>query len=131
MKVRQLFDHDTWTYTYLLWDEETKEAAIIDSVKERVERDVKYINELGLNLKYSMETHVHADHVTGSGLLREILGVKTAVHSEGGATCADVQINDGDIFKLGQQEIRAIYTPGHTSGDVSYYIDGAVFKVFQ
>ena len=127
MKVRQLFDHDTWTYTYLLWDEETKEAAIIDSVKERVERDVKYINELGLNLKYSMETHVHADHVTGSGLLREILGVKTAVHSEGGATCADVQINDGDIFKLGQQEIRAIYTPGHTSGDVSYYIDGAVF----
>jgi len=127
MRVRQLFDQDTWTYTYLLWDEVTKEAAIIDSVKERVERDVKYITDLGLKLKYSLETHVHADHVTASGSLREILGVKTAVHSQGGATCADIQINDGDVFKLGQQEIKAIYTPGHTNGDVSYYIDGAVF----
>lgn len=127
MKIRQLFDQDTWTYTYLLWDEATKEAAIIDSVKEKVERDVKYIQDLGLNLKYSFETHVHADHVTASGLLREKLGVKTAVHADGGAPCADIQIKDGDVFKLGHQEIKALHTPGHTNGDVSYLIDGHVF----
>jgi glyoxylase-like metal-dependent hydrolase (beta-lactamase superfamily II) len=127
MKIRQLFDQDTWTYTYLLWDEDTKEAAIIDSVKERVERDIKYIQDLGLNLKYSLETHVHADHVTASGLLRERLGVKTAVHADGGASCADIQIKDGETFKLGNQEIKAMHTPGHTNGDVSYYINGYVF----
>ena len=127
MKIRQLFDQDTWTYTYLLWDEATKEAAIIDSVKEKLDRDVKYIQDLGLNLKYSLETHVHADHVTASGLLRNKLGVKTAVHADGGASCADIKIKDGDVFKLGNQEIKALHTPGHTNGDVSYYIDGYVF----
>ena len=84
MKMRQLFDQDTWTYTYLLWDEVSKEAAIIDSVKERFERDVKYIRDLGLTLKYALETHVHADHVTASGMLRKELGCKTAVHADGG-----------------------------------------------
>lgn len=127
MKVRQLFDQDTWTYTYLLWDEATKEAAIIDSVKERFERDAKYIKDLGLKLKYALETHVHADHVTASGLLRDEFGAKTAVHKDGGAACADIQITDNDVFKLGNQEIRALHTPGHTNGDVSYVIEGAVF----
>jgi len=127
MKVRQLFDHDTWTYTYLVWDEKTKEAAIIDSVKEKLDRDVKYIQDLGLTLKFALETHVHADHITAAGLLRERLGVKTAVHADGGAKCADIQVQEGDEFYLGAQKLRAIHTPGHTSGDVTYAIDGALF----
>jgi glyoxylase-like metal-dependent hydrolase (beta-lactamase superfamily II) len=127
MKVRQLFDQDTWTYSYLLWDEATKEAALIDSVKEKVDRDVKYINDLGLKLKYALETHVHADHVTGAGQIRKQLGCEVGVHADGGADCADIQIVDSQIFKLGDQEIKALHTPGHTNGDVSYLIDGAVF----
>ena len=127
MKIRQLFDHDTWTYTYLLFDEKTKEAAIIDSVKEKFERDAKYIDELGLTLKYALETHVHADHVTASGLLREKFACEIGVHAESGNNCADLKIQEGDVFKLGEQKITALHTPGHTSGDVSYKIEGAVF----
>ncbi len=127
MKVRQLFDQDTWTYTYLLFDEKTKEAAIIDSVKEKFERDAKYIEELGLTLKYALETHVHADHVTASGKLREKFGCKIGVHADSGNECADIKIHEGDVFKLGEQTIEAIHTPGHTNGDVSYKIEGAVF----
>ena len=128
MKVRQLFDQDTWTYTYLVWDEATKEAAIIDSVKEKVERDVKYIKDLGLTLKYALETHVHADHVTGAGDLRKQLGCEVGVHADGGAKCADIQITDDQVFMVGGQEIKALHTPGHTNGDISYLIDGAVFS---
>lgn len=127
MKIRQLFDQETWTYTYLLWDEATKEAAIIDSVKEKLERDVKYIQDLGLTLKYALETHIHADHVTAAGLLRDRLGAKTAVHANGGAKCADIQVQQDDKFKLGEQEITALHTPGHTSGDVTYAIEGSLF----
>ena len=127
MKVRQLFDQDTWTYTYLLWDEVTKEAAIIDSVKEKVERDVKYVQDLGLNLKYALETHVHADHVTGAGQLRQQLGCEVGVHADGGAKCADIQLQDGQEIKLGNQVVKVLHTPGHTSGDVTYAIDGVLF----
>lgn len=127
MKVRQLFEPETSTYTYLLWDEETKEAVIIDSVKEMFERDSRYIRDLGLKLKYALETHVHADHITASGQLRNEFGCEVAVHADGGAECADIQITDGNEFKLGNQVIKAIHTPGHTNGDVTYSIPGALF----
>lgn len=127
MKVRQLFDQDTWTYTYLVWDEATKEAAIIDSVKEKVERDVKYVNDLGLTLKYALETHVHADHVTGAGQLRQQLGCEVGVHADGGAKCADIQLVDNQELTLGKQKIKVMHTPGHTSGDATFAIDGALF----
>ena len=128
MKTRQLFDQDTWTYTYVVWDEETREAAIIDSVKEQFERDSKYLKALGLNLKYALETHVHADHITASGQLRNEFGCKVGVSEHGGTNCADIQVTEGQVFKLGEQEIKAIHTPGHTNGDVSFSIDGAVFS---
>lgn len=127
MIVRQLFDHETSTYTYLLIDEASKEAAIIDSVKEQYERDCRYVKELGLKLKFSLETHVHADHVTASGQFRRDFNVEIAVHEDSGNDCADIKIKDGDVFNLGSQEIKALHTPGHTSGDVSFLIDGAVF----
>jgi sulfur dioxygenase len=128
MKSRQLFDKDTWTYTYIIWDEETREAAIIDSVKEQFERDSKYVKALGLQLKFALETHVHADHITASGQLRNEFGCQVGVSEHGGTHCADIQVTDGQIFALGEQELKAIQTPGHTDGDVSYLIEGAVFS---
>ena len=70
IKVRQLFDYDTWTYTYLLWCEETKKCLLIDPVLEQVDRDLELIKKLQLNLEYVIETHVHADHITGSGKIQ-------------------------------------------------------------
>lgn len=127
MKIRQLFDYDTWTYTYLLWDEETKEAAVIDTVIEQVERDMQHIEELGLKVKYLMETHIHADHITGSGPLRKRTGAEIVVHKNSESQCADILAVEGDVFKLGEQEIRVLHTPGHTNTDITYVIDGAVF----
>jgi len=127
MNIRQLFDKDTSTYTYLLWDEVSREAALIDSVREQVERDARLIDELGLNLRYILETHIHADHVTGSDELRRKTGAKVLVHKNSGSQCADQLIDDGDEIRLGDLVIRAIYTPGHTNTDVSYLVDGAVF----
>lgn len=127
MNIRQLFDYDTWTYTYLIWDETTKEAAIIDSVLENAERDAQHINELGLNIKYLLETHIHADHITGAGKLRQQVGGQLVVHKNANSECADISAEEGDIFYLDQQAIRVIHTPGHTNNDISYHIDGAVF----
>ncbi len=127
MIVRQLFDPDTSTYTYIVADPVTREAAIIDSVKSQVERDIQVMEEMGVKPRYALETHVHADHVTGAGELRERLGVKVGVHKDGGAECADLQLDDGDEIRLGDSVIRVLHTPGHTNGDVSYLIDGAVF----
>ncbi|MBD3755854.1 MAG: MBL fold metallo-hydrolase [Gammaproteobacteria bacterium] len=127
MKIRQLFDYDTWTYTYLLWDEATKEAAIIDTVLEQVERDMQHIEELGLNVKYLLETHIHADHITAAGPLRKRTGAQIVVHKNSNSECADILAVEGDVFKLGEQEIRVLHTPGHTNTDITYLIDGAAF----
>lgn len=127
MNIRQLFDYETWTYTYLLWDEETKEAAVIDSVAEQVDRDLQHIKELGLNVTYLLETHIHADHITGAGPLRKATGAKIVVHENSHSECADILANNGDTFKLGQQEIKVLHTPGHTDNDITFLIDGAAF----
>ena len=129
MNIRQLFDADTSTYTYLLWDEESRETALIDSVIEQADRDEKIITELGLNLTWLLETHIHADHITASGELRrrKPQTAKVAVHKASGSSCADKLLQDGDEIRLGNQVIKVLYTPGHTDTDVSYLIDGAVF----
>lgn len=128
MIFRQLFDKDTSTYTYLIADEKTKEAALIDSVREQVDRDVKVLEDLGLTLKYAIETHVHADHVTGAGSLRQVLpSTKVVVHAASEADCADILINDGDVLKVGDVEIKALYTPGHTNTCTSYQVGDMLF----
>ncbi len=127
MKLEQLFDPATSTYSYLLWDEKTKQAALIDSVLEQVERDITFIKQLGLELRYTLETHIHADHVTGSGLLRDELGSQAAVHKNSNSDCADILLSDGDVLKLGDKVISVVYTPGHTDTDISYHIGTAVF----
>ncbi|MBL4712727.1 MAG: MBL fold metallo-hydrolase [Gammaproteobacteria bacterium] len=127
MKIEQLFDHTTSTYSYLLWDEKTRQAALIDSVKEQVARDTNLIEQLGLTLKYTMETHIHADHVTGSGLLRDKLTSQAAVHKNSNSDCADILLSGGDTLTLGDEKISVIHTPGHTDTDISFLINGAVF----
>lgn len=127
MQIRQLFDPRSSTYSYLLWDEQSRDAAFIDSVKEQVERDRQLIEELKLNLKYLLETHIHADHITGAGDLRKHFGAQVLVHKSSDSQCADKLLNDGDIIRLNQKSIKVLYTPGHTNTDISYVISGAVF----
>lgn len=117
---RQLFDNRTFTYTYLLADKETKEAVIIDPVYELAHRDASIIRELGFQLKYAVNTHVHADHVTGSGELKRIVeGVKSGI-AEVSKAKADVKLNEGDILDMGKFQIECRSTPGHTDGCMTF-----------
>ena len=119
---RQLFDKASSTYTYVLGDAAAGAAAIIDPVLENADRDAKLVQELGLELKYALETHVHADHVTGSGALRDRLGARTVVSARAGAECADVHADDGDRLELGAHTIDVLATPGHTAGCLTYVV---------
>jgi sulfur dioxygenase len=127
MQIRQLFDPESSTFSYLVWDNNTREAALIDPVQSQVQRDIQLIRELRLILRYTLETHVHADHVTGSGLLRQTLNAIVVVHENSQTKCADVQIKGGDFIPLGAKRIHVINTPGHTDSDISYLVRGAVF----
>lgn len=127
METRQLYDPGSSTCSYLVWDRESREAALIDPVQEQLNRDINLVRELDLQLKYTLETHVHADHVTGSGVLRKTFNSIVMVHENSRAKCADVQIKGGDFIPLGTEKIHVLYTPGHTDSDVSYLIPGAVF----
>jgi glyoxylase-like metal-dependent hydrolase (beta-lactamase superfamily II)/rhodanese-related sulfurtransferase len=126
MLLRQLFDADTWTYTYLVADEASREALLIDPVRDRIERDLALIAELGLTLRYALDTHVHADHVTGAGLLRTRTGCKT-VASNLGPESADLRLGHGARLRLGALEVHVIATPGHTDDSVSYRIGDDLF----
>src|SRR5689334_19906476 len=120
MLFRQLFDQDSSTYTYLLADEASREAVIIDPVFEQLDRDGTLVEELELSLLYALDTHVHADHVTGSGLLRRRFGAKTVVSERAGALCADWLVKQGDRIRFGRHELEVRETPGHTNGCLSY-----------
>lgn len=126
MLIRQLFDSESSTYTYLLADEVTREAALIDPVREQVDRDLKLIDELGLKLKYVLETHVHADHVTGAANLRARSGAQTILSSPNVA-CADIHAKHNDEYWLGTVAIRVLATPGHTDDSVSFLVGNYVF----
>jgi glyoxylase-like metal-dependent hydrolase (beta-lactamase superfamily II) len=119
---RQLFDRESCTYTYLLADPATRQAALVDSVREHVGRDLSVVAELGLELTALFETHVHADHVTGAGELRKRTGATCHVPRLGGAPCADVPVGDGDEVRVGSIRLRVLATPGHTNGCVSYLV---------
>jgi glyoxylase-like metal-dependent hydrolase (beta-lactamase superfamily II) len=124
MLFRQLFDAETSTYTYLIADPATKEAALVDPVVEQVDRDLKLIGELGLTLRYCLETHIHADHVTGTGKLRQLTGCEGIVPQNANATCADRYIADGETIEVGDIAILAIATPGHTDSHTAYLVGG-------
>lgn len=130
MIFRQLFDHESYTYTYLLADSESKEAALIDPVIEHVDNYIKLVSELNLHLKMTLETHTHADHITASGALRDKTGCTTMVAVQSQAQCAVGHFSDGDIISIGKLELRAMYTPGHTNDSFSFYLGAGHKRVF-
>ncbi len=124
MLFRQLFDPETSTYTYLIADRATKFAVLVDPVLEQVERDIKLLNELGLTLKYCLETHIHADHITGTAKLRELTGCQGIVPENAQVACADRLMKDKEVLELGTVKIEAIATPGHTDSHNAYLVNG-------
>jgi sulfur dioxygenase len=127
MFFRQLFDPDSSTYTYLIADDATHEAIVIDPVIEQAERDLKLIREHGLKLKYTLETHVHADHITAAQALKKNTNAVTAVSADCNAQGYDRLLKDGDVILFGHEEITVIATPGHTPGSVAYLWRDRVF----
>ena len=124
---RQLFDEHSSTLTYLLADALSGDAVLIDTVAEQAAQYFGLLQELELNLVYLLETHAHADHVTGAGLMKERTDALTATGRRTGANCADVQLAHGDTLVFGDEVIRVVATPGHTIGCVSYRWRNCVF----
>ncbi|MDZ4662992.1 MAG: MBL fold metallo-hydrolase [Pseudomonadota bacterium] len=124
---RQLFDKTSSTYTYLLADKETLEGLIIDTVIEQHERDLRIINELGIKLLYTLETHIHADHVTGASQLKNSTQCKIMVSIEARVKNADQTFKEGDLIKFGRHSLKVISTPGHTGACTSFYLVDSIF----
>ncbi len=123
MIFRQLFDPGSSTYTYLLADESTREAVLIDPVFEQVLRDSALISELGLKLLWALDTHCHADHVTGAWLLKSRLGSRIGISRASGAEGADRLLVSGDTVSFGAHHLMVRSTPGHTKGCLSFVLD--------
>jgi glyoxylase-like metal-dependent hydrolase (beta-lactamase superfamily II)/rhodanese-related sulfurtransferase len=123
MIFRQLFDPQSSTYTYLLGDPATREAVLVDPVFEQARRDIALVEELGLKLLWTLETHVHADHVTGAWLLKQRLRSRIALAKRSGAEGADRYLEAGEKIGLGKRALEVRATPGHTSGCVTYVLD--------
>lgn len=120
---RQLFDQQSSTYTYLLADSGRREAVLIDPVFEQARRDAALVKELGLKLAWTLETHVHADHVTGAWLHKQRLGSRIALSAASGAEGADRTLAHGDRIEFGRRGLEARATPGHTDGCMTYVLD--------
>lgn len=124
----QLFEPESSTYTYLLADAESRDAVLIDPVLEMVDRDLRWVDESNLHLRYILETHIHADHITGAGEIRKRRpGVQVGVPRKADVSCADIQIGDGDEILFGAFRIKALETPGHTKASISYFCEDMVF----
>lgn len=123
MILRQLFDHTTYTYTYLLGDENTKEAVLIDPVDTQVDSYLRLLKELGLTLTVALDTHVHADHITALGRLREATGAATYLGNSGDVECSDNALAEGQEIQVGNILVRVLFTPGHTDDSYTYVVN--------
>ena len=120
---RQLFDPQSSTYSYLLADRLSREAVLIDPVFEQARRDAALLHELGLKLVATLETHVHADHVTGAWLLKERCGSTIVLAKASAATGADRYLAHGDRVQFGKRYLEVRATPGHTQGCLTFVLD--------
>jgi sulfur dioxygenase len=127
MNPIQLFDPASCTYTYLLIDQDSRQAIIIDPVDEQIERDLSVIRQYGAKVVYCVETHAHADHVTSAGKLAEHTGAKTAAPAGCAITTATLQLQHLDELSFGVQTLKALHTPGHTAGSMSFVWGTNVF----
>jgi len=123
----QLFDLESWTYSYLLGDDETGVAALIDPVVEQVDRDLARVAAHGLRLVYTLETHMHADHVTGAAELTARTGSRPVVHRFSPVTCRAVRVGQGDRLFVGGIAVDVLETPGHTPESLSFVVGDMVF----
>lgn len=124
---KQFYDETSSTLTYLIADTVTKQAVLIDPVADNTDAYMHIINKDDLTLVYALETHVHADHITGGGKLKSMTTAKTGVSLGCGAQDADIQLKDSDVINFGQEEIKVIATPGHTAGSVSFLWRDRIF----
>lgn len=115
--------------SYIVADRQSRQAVIIDAILENVERDLRIINELGLILTFAIETHIHADHITGVSLMKDKTGAQIVYGggAKGDVTGADQFLFDGEVLRFGATSLTALATPGHTNGCTSYIVPGAVF----
>lgn len=127
MQPIQLFDPASSSYSYILFDENSREALIIDPVDVQIERDLATLRQYGLKLLWTVETHTHADHITSAAQLAELAGAKTAAPEASGINTAAVQLKDGDTLCFGTEKIQALHTPGHTAGSMSFLWREQVF----
>lgn len=125
MIFKQFFEEKSSTYTYLIACEKTRNAVLIDPVACEVPQYLEALE--GLTLLYTLDTHVHADHITAAGLLRTQLGCKSVLNRYSDVSCGDILITDGCILRVGEFEVEALYTPGHTNSCTSYRIGESVF----
>jgi len=127
MIFRQLLDHESFTYTYLLAERRGGEALIIDPVLERSEQYVRLIEELDLRLVLAVDTHIHADHVTALGTLRENTDCATAMGEMTSTECVSLHFHEGDKLKVDGLTLDVLYTPGHTDDSYSFLLPDRVF----
>lgn len=129
MLFKQLIETDSSTYTYLVACEETRKAILIDPVLDTVERDMQVVKDLGLELFATLETHVHADHLTGAKRLKQRTGCSIACPAMLELPCADIGVKEGEAFKVGTLELQPLFTPGHTDHHHAYLIDTPIQKM--
>lgn len=127
MIFRQLFDLDSSTYCYLVGERARGEALLIDPVLERTDQYLKLIEELELKLVLAVDTHIHADHVTALGALRDLTGCDTGMGAMSHSECVSIRFREGDHLKLGDLQLEILYTPGHTDDSYSFLLPDRVF----
>ncbi len=128
MIFKQLFDKKSSTYTYLIASSKGREALIIDPVFENVEDYIKTLKSLNLKLVKVIDTHIHADHVTGASKLKDITKCVTIMGNHTPADSVEIKVKDEEIIKLDHLKLRALYTPGHTSDSFSFLMDNYLFS---
>lgn len=122
MMFRQLFDAESSTYSYLIADEKARQAALIDPVIGNTDDYLMLLEQLQLKLVVAIDTHTHADHITALGSLRDKTGCNTMLGQQAVATCVTSNFSDGDIIQVGELQIKALHTPGHTNDSYSFYV---------
>ncbi len=128
MIFKQVFDTKSSTYTYIIASGKGREAVIIDPVIENVESYIRLLNELDLKLVKVIDTHIHADHVTGASKLKLATNCSTLMGEHTPADTVEIKVKDDEIIKIDQIEIKAMYTPGHTSDSYSFLMNNYLFS---